>query len=129
MYIVVSRGEVARRILHRLLLLAGLAGIAIPLLAVVVRGLVGERLSELSLLFRWFYMQGAARIFAQHLPVGVGPDGFQEAYLLAKPVLSPEAVASPHNILWDWLSTLGLFGVAWCVLLVTLAMRVGKTLV
>jgi hypothetical protein len=120
--------SLSHRAWHRVLSLAGPACIVFPLLAVVLRGLAGERLTELSLFFRWFYMQGAARIFTRHPLVGVGPDGFQEAYLLAKPVLSPEAVASPHSILLDWLSTLGLFGLAWCVLLVTLAISLGRSI-
>lgn len=123
-----NRGARLRLPFQRVLSLAGLACIVFPLLAVVLRGLAGERLTELSLFFRWFYMQGAARIFTQHPLAGVGPDGFQEAYLLAKPVLSPEAVASPHSILLDWLSTLGLFGLAWSVLLVALAISVGGSI-
>jgi len=80
---------------------------------VLVRGAFGERLGELSVYFRWQYLQGAARIFAGHLPFGVGPDGFKDAYLLAKPPTSPEEVESPHMLPADWLATLGLFGFAW----------------
>lgn len=117
-----------RRLFPRLRPAVGVLCIFVPLLGVVVRGLVGTRMGELSLLFRWFYMQGAARIFVQHLPFGVGPDGFQAAYLLAKPAISPEAVASPHSVLLDWLSTLGLFGAAWCGLLIALALAIGRHL-
>lgn len=124
-----NRGVPSSRVLLHAAQALGIFCIAIPLGSVVIRGLVGERLSELSLFFRWFYMQGAARIFAEHLPFGVGPDGFQAAYLLAKPALSPEAVASPHSILLDWLSTLGLFGAAWCVLLVAWVFAVGRSVV
>src|SRR5690606_8632204 len=35
-----------------------LGAVAAPIVAVVVRGLIGERLGERSLLFRWFYWQG-----------------------------------------------------------------------
>lgn len=98
-----------------------------PIALVAVRGMIGERIGELSLLFRWFYMQGAARIFAAH-PFGVGPDGFQQAYLLAKPPISPEEVTSPHNILLDWSATLGVAGLAWCVLLVLAAGAAGRAL-
>ncbi len=123
-----NRSALPRRAWPGVLRLAGLACIVFPLLAVVLRGLAGERLTELSLLFRWFYLQGAARIIREHPLVGVGPDGFQEAYLLAKPILSPEAVASPHSLFLDWLSTLGLFGLAWCVLLVVFALFLGRSL-
>lgn len=92
----------------------GVLVVAGMLLGVVLRGLMGERLAELSIFFRWFYMQGAARIIAEHPLAGVGPTGFKDAYLLAKPALSPEEVTSPHSILFDWVSTLGLAGAAWC---------------
>jgi hypothetical protein len=88
--------------------------VSAALAAVAVRGMLGERLGELSLLFRWFYLQGATRIFAENPLLGVGPAGFKDAYLLAKPPLSPEEVTSPHSILFDWAATLGLFGLAWC---------------
>ncbi|MBX3401831.1 MAG: O-antigen ligase family protein [Phycisphaeraceae bacterium] len=98
-----------------------------PIALVAVRGMIGERIGELSLLFRWFYMQGAARIFAAH-PFGVGPDGFQQAYLLAKPPISPEEVTSPHSILFDWSATLGIAGFAWSALLVLAACAAGRSL-
>ncbi len=81
------------------------------LLAVVCRGVVGERIGELSIYFRWMYMQGAARIFAAHPWLGVGPAGFKDAYMLAKPAISPEDVASPHSVLLDYAATLGIGGV------------------
>ena len=58
------------------------------------------------------------RVFGDHALTGVGPDGFQQAYLFAKNPLSPEEVSSPHSILFDWLSTLGVAGLAWGALLV-----------
>src|SRR5690606_35332276 len=87
--------------------------VAAPIVAVVVRGLIGERLGERSLLFRWFYWQGASRIATDHPVAGVGPAGFQEAYLSARPPLSVEEVTSPHGLPFDWWATLGLFGLAW----------------
>ena len=93
----------------------GPALVAAALVAVVVRGFVGERLGELSLYFRWFYMKAAAVIGAAN-PLGVGPDGFKDAYLLVKDPLSPEEVASPHSILLDWWACMGWLGVAWAAL-------------
>jgi hypothetical protein len=83
--------------------------VALTLLAVVVRGLIGERLGELSILFRWFYMQGAAKIFV-HNPFGVGPGGFKDAYMIHKPALSPEDTAFAHSVLIDWIVCVGVFG-------------------
>lgn len=80
--------------------------------AIVLRGMMGTRIPELSLLFRWFYIQGAAKIYSNNPVAGVGPAGFKDAYLLAKPPISPEDVASPHSLPWDFASTLGLGGLA-----------------
>lgn len=99
---------------QRLGILAGSCGVLLILsanTAVAARGVVGERLGELSLLFRWFYVEAAARIFSSAPLTGVGPDGFKESYLLLKNPLSPEEVQSPHCINWDWLATLGITGV------------------
>lgn len=111
---------------ERLGALTGVAAIAGALVAVVARGAVGERIDELSLLFRWFYAQAAVRIGLDHPLVGVGPAGFKDAYLLAKPALSPEEVSSPHSVLLDWWATLGVMGLAWGALLLGLAWGAGR---
>ena len=77
---------------------------------VVARGLVGDRIGELSLLFRWFYAQAATRIGLTNPVAGVGPEGFKDAYLLAKNPLSTEDVASPHLVALDWWACLGIAG-------------------
>lgn len=105
----------------------GLAAVVGPIALILIRGQIGERMSELSLFFRWFYMQGAARIFAAH-PMGVGPDGFQQAYLLAKPPISPEEVTSPHSITLDWLADLGIPGFAWVAVVLIAAAAIGRVL-
>jgi tetratricopeptide (TPR) repeat protein len=105
----------------------GLAAVVGPIALILIRGQIGERMSELSLFFRWFYVQGAARIFAAN-PMGVGPDGFQQAYLLAKPPISPEEVTSPHSITLDWLADLGIPGFAWVAVLLIAAAAIGRVL-
>lgn len=95
---------------------------------VVIRGLLGERISELSILFRWFYMQAAVRIFGDHPLLGVGPGDFQAAYALAKPAINPEEVTSPHSLFLDHAATLGLFGVAWVALVLWMIWSVGRQL-
>ncbi len=80
--------------------------------AVIARGFIGERIGELSILFRSQYMQGAARIYGEHPIVGVGPGNFQDNYARLKPPTSPEDVSSPHSIAFDFISTLGIGGVA-----------------
>jgi hypothetical protein len=99
---------------------------ALALLAITARGLLSERLHELSLLFRWVYIQTAAKIFAQHPLLGAGPDGFKEAYMLLKPAISPEDVSSPHSISFDLAARLGLGGLALSALLIAWLWRTGR---
>ncbi len=103
--------------------------VLLTLLAVAARGLIGQRVHELSLLFRWFYMQGATRIALSHPLWGVGPSGFKEAYMLAKPAISPEEVTSPHSVLLDWWATLGIFGLAWVALWISWIVAIGRRIV
>lgn len=98
------------------------------LLAVVSQGLLGPALGERSLLFRWYYMIGSARVFAHSPLLGVGPADFQQAYAAFKPRLSPEEVTSPHSVLFDFAATLGLFGLAWAALFLRLVWRAGRSL-
>ena len=82
------------------------------LAVVAARGVVGERIGELSLLFRWFYLQAASAIIGEHPLIGVGPAGFKDAYLLFKNPISPEDITSPHSVLFDYVATLGVGGLA-----------------
>lgn len=106
-----ARVRARARVADVALRLAAPAAMVLPLAAIAARGVVGERISELSLLFRWFYLEAACRIFASSPLVGVGPGDFKPAYMLAKSPISPEDVASPHSILFDYASTLGIGGV------------------
>lgn len=114
---------------NRLAMGLGLACVALPLAGVVSRGLLGERFAELSLLFRWFYMQGATRIFADHWLTGVGPAGFRDAYVRVKNPLAAEDPVSPHSILFDWGAGLGLAGLVLGVLLIYACMKAARSAV
>jgi hypothetical protein len=81
-------------------------------LAVIARGLIGERLGELSVLFRWHYLIGSVRAFLTDPIAGVGIDGFQGVYARVKVPFSPEDVSSPHFQLAEWAAVLGIGGVA-----------------
>ncbi|MBX3389412.1 MAG: O-antigen ligase family protein [Phycisphaeraceae bacterium] len=105
--------------------------LAIPICAIgaiVARGVIGEHIAELSLLFRSQYLNAAARIFAANPIAGVGPAGFKDAYLIAKSPLSPEEISSPHNVLFDFAATLGVAGIAWSVLWLALLALAGANL-
>lgn len=106
----VIAGLVVRFIPSRFARLLILGLVALPTIAVVARGVAGLPEGEKSLLFRWFYAEGAAHVTMNSLPFGTGPAGFQEAYQLHKPALATEDVTSPHMILWDYATTLGLIG-------------------
>lgn len=114
---------------HRATSLLGPLLILAALLAIALRGVIGERIAELSLLFRWFYIQGATRVFLDHALLGVGPAGFKDAYMLAKPALSPEDVSSPHSVLFDFAACLGVLGLGWAALLILWSSRAGRSLV
>lgn len=102
--------------------------VALVLAGIALRGLMGDAIGELSLRFRWFYLVGAGRVFADAPLLGVGPDGFQAAYLLARPALSPEEVTSPHSVFFDWAATLGVFGLAWGAALLSMTWLGGRGL-
>ncbi len=102
--------------------------VASVLLAVALRGAIGEAMREPSILFRWFYLEGAARVILEHPVWGVGPNGFKDAYMLAKPPAAPESVDSPHSILFDYTAKVGLGGVALGVLFLWLVWRCGVAL-
>lgn len=97
---------------------------AVAVFTVVVRGLLPEGfLGEKSLLFRWHYTSASARMFAEAPLVGVGPDGFQDAYGAARSIRSPEVPVSAHSAWLDWLVTLGPLGLSWVGVVVVLFLR------
>lgn len=101
-----------------------LVATALVVAAVVLRGLLGESFAdERSLLFRWHYLQGAIGAFVSAPWTGVGPDGFQAAYLATKPATSPENVASAHSLVLDWVASLGVLGLAWVTLVFVMTGR------
>ena len=90
------------------------AAAGIVTMLVVVRGMLGDDFAgERSVLFRWHYLLGALGMVEASPVLGVGPDGFQAAYLATKPSTSPENVASAHSMGLDWIASLGFLGTAW----------------
>lgn len=103
-----------------------IAASGMVVLGVIARGFIGERIGELSILFRSQYMLGAWRAWIEHPILGVGPGNFQEAYARLKPPTSPEDVASPHSIGFDLISTLGVGGIALLGVFVVMVWSIGK---
>lgn len=90
--------------------------VVLAVVAIVVRGQLGEQWGERSLLFRWHYTLGAWAVWLQQPWLGAGPAGFAEAYLAARPDRAPEEVLSAHSMWLDWLATLGVAALAWSAL-------------
>ena len=101
-----------------------IATCSLVILGVILRGVIGERLSELSLLFRSQYMVGSMRMFFEHPILGVGPGAFQDHYALLKPALCPEDVASAHSLPFDLIAVLGLGGIALTILFCSIITRI-----
>jgi hypothetical protein len=115
-------GPLGSRFRARPGLIIVLAGI-VAFLAILLRGWLPESfLGDRSLLFRWHYLQGAWGMFTSSPLVGVGPDGFQDAYLQVKPARSPEDVASAHSMTVDWMASIGVVAVAWIMAAVRLVL-------
>ncbi|MEM1330005.1 MAG: O-antigen ligase family protein [Planctomycetota bacterium] len=125
----VLRGGLSRERVRRI----GGATLAIScvgvLVLVAVRGAMGERLDELSVLFRWFYLDTAMEVFSLHPVLGVGPAGFKSAYTLLKPAISPEEVTSAHCLPAELLAAFGLLGVSLLALFVRSIWGVGSGLI
>ncbi len=93
---------------------------AAPLVAVGLSSLSTTLPGVRSMLIRWQYDVGAAGVLASHPVLGVGPAGFQDAYVATRLPGAPEEVMSPHAMVWEWTSTLGVLGAAWVALVLVL---------
>ncbi len=63
-----------------------------------------------SMLVRWQYWQGSAKMYADHPLTGVGPGNFAHFYPHYKPAEALESVADPHNFLLGILTQYGPLG-------------------
>jgi hypothetical protein len=88
-------------------LLFVLAGVGV----VVLYGLTHGRLpGGSSMLVRWQYWAGAAKMYAEHPLRGVGPGNFSSFYSHYKPPGALESVADPHNFLLSIINQYGPLG-------------------
>lgn len=126
---VVALAALGGRMLSRRASVAlGLAVWLLPIGAILGRALAGFPEGELSLLFRSFYLRGAAEIVRDHWLIGVGPDGFRDAYQMVRLPEATESVTSAHNAAADLAADLGLFALPWLALLPILAALAGRGL-
>lgn len=98
--------------------------VALPLLAiaaVALRGLIGSNSAEQSLLFRWHYLVGGFGTFVSSPWTGVGPAGFQSAFMQTRPIESVEEVVSAHGAFADWMIAFGVAGIGIIALQLALA--------
>ncbi len=119
----VLRGRTTAVVSSRTIIVAGVCLIGL----VVVGGLLlqfgswdREVLAEApkSLLYRWQYWTGTARLIAEQPVLGGGLGQFRSAYLRVKSPAASEEIADPHNFLLDvWYNggVLGLAGALWLV--------------
>ena len=87
--------------------------VALPIVvlcAIVFRGLIGLQWGEQSLLFRWQYLMGATGTVLDSPWTGVGPAGFQAAFMQFRPSESVEEVVSAHGAFADWMVAFGCAG-------------------
>lgn len=112
---------------------AAAALVALAFVAILVRGWVGPPATvagERSLLFRFHYLQGAARMIVEDpagvLLRGLGSGGFVEAYFRAKNPINPEDVTSTHNLFADYAVMLGLGGLALSALALAWLWQAGR---
>ena len=108
----------------------GLAVVAMGVIGVLVRGALGPpptAAGERSILFRAFYWEASLSIWQSQPKAGIGPGRFKDAYLVHKNPLSPEEVADPHNVFVTFIATLGIGGMAWCILLLLWLWQAGAS--
>ncbi|MSR69944.1 MAG: hypothetical protein EXS17_06320 [Phycisphaerales bacterium] len=107
-------GLILSVLLRRKVAWSSLLLVALPLIAiggVIARGLAGSQWAEQSLLFRWYYLVGAAKTFVSDPWTGVGAAGFQRAFLQFRPQECVEEVLSAHGAFADWMIAVGLAGI------------------
>ncbi len=94
----------------RAVLIGGWVLVVLAIVAVIILGTLYGTLPGSSLAFRWGYWQVTRNIIAEHFWTGVGALNFDRAYLLLKPVESPEEIKDPHNFILAVLAQWGILG-------------------
>lgn len=121
--------NVTRTLLQRRGGLVAIALIAAAIGVVTIRGVLGaDAIGERSLLVRAAYQEGGMEIAAAAPLTGAGPAGLQDAWLLVRPAEAAEEITSTHNVLLDWIAAAGAGGACWCVVILLLAWRSGRSL-
>ncbi|MFH1614356.1 MAG: O-antigen ligase family protein [Planctomycetota bacterium] len=78
---------------------------------IMLYGLINDTLpGGKTMLVRWQYWTGAAKMFARHPYAGVGPANFSTYYPKYKIPAAPETVTDPHNFILSILTQYGPLG-------------------
>ncbi len=120
-----SRGIISIAWARRCAVLIPLCAAAAPLAAAMLGDAALAIPGGRSLVIRGQYAQGAVAIIASEPVQGVGPGGFQDAWLQHRPPAAPEEITSAHAMAVDWWAAAGAGALAWAVLVMILAWRVG----
>ncbi|MCH2152926.1 MAG: O-antigen ligase family protein [Phycisphaerales bacterium] len=94
----------------------GLFLIMAALISVPASSLLGDLPGVRSLVIRSGYVAGASEMLLEAPWTGVGPADFQDQWLQVRGAESPEEIVSPHSMPWDWVTAMGLAGLAWFAL-------------
>jgi O-antigen ligase len=73
-----------------------------------------------SMLVRWQYWEGAAKMYADHLLTGIGPGNFNSYYTQYKAPAALEVVKDPHNFILSLLTQYGPIGLIGFILMLLL---------
>ena len=107
------------------IIIAAIAAVILATVAIIYYGTTYARLpGGNSMLVRWQYWQGAAKMYASHPFTGVGGGNFANYYTHYKIAAALETVRDPHNFILSLLTQYGPVGlVAFCACFVVVLCR------
>ena len=109
----------------QILILAIIAIVAVTFITINYGTTHGKLPGGNSMLVRWQYWTGAAKMYADHPLTGVGGGNFADHYAKYKIAAAPETVKDPHNFLLSILTQYGPLGLI--ALLAAIAIPLYKT--
>jgi hypothetical protein len=120
-----TRGLIGRVWARRLAVLIPLCAAAAPIAAALIGPAALDVPGGRSLAIRGQYVDGTVGVIASAPATGVGPAGFQDAWMRNRPPGAPEEITSAHAMTLDWWAAGGLALLAWVALAWVLVWRCG----